>query len=98
MVNCKSRHNQSQESVEWANQDIEYMLTTWMADSDNQTNKWNEDVQFVQFMKKHAYHPAMERSPYEATFGYPWKAGLSSIISQSDLHLVSYIWRRPFVN
>jgi len=42
MVNGKPKHSQSQGSVERANQDIENMLTTWMAD--NQTNKWSEGV------------------------------------------------------
>ncbi|XP_053545703.1 KRAB-A domain-containing protein 2 [Bombina bombina] len=88
MVNGKPRHSQSQGSVERANQDIENMLTTWMAD--NQTNKWSEGVQFVQFMKNHAYHSAIKRSPYEAMFGCPAKVGLSySIIPQSVLHSIN---------
>jgi len=78
MVNGKPRHSQSQGSVERANQDIENMLTTWMAD--NQTNKWSEGVRFVQFMKNRAYHSAIKRSPYEAMFGCPAKVGLSSSI------------------
>ncbi|CAH2321121.1 KRAB-A domain-containing 2-like [Pelobates cultripes] len=88
MVNGKPRHSQSQGSVERANQDIENMLTTWMAD--NQTNKWSEGVRFVQFMKNRAYHSAIKRSPYEAMFGCPAKVGLSSsIIPQSLLHSIN---------
>ncbi|XP_063290440.1 zinc finger protein 420-like [Pelobates fuscus] len=87
MVNGKPRHSQSQGSVERANQDIENMLTTWMAD--NQTNKWSEGVRFVQFMKNRAYHSAIKRSPYEAMFGCPAKVGLSSIIPQSVLHSIN---------
>uniref|UniRef100_A0A8C4SKZ6 Integrase catalytic domain-containing protein n=1 Tax=Erpetoichthys calabaricus TaxID=27687 RepID=A0A8C4SKZ6_ERPCA len=88
MVNGKPRHSQSQGSVERANQDIENMLTTWMAD--NQTNKWSEGVRFVQFMKNCGYHSAIKRSPYEAMFGCPAKVGLSSsIIPQSVLHSIN---------
>ncbi|CAH2245620.1 KRAB-A domain-containing 2-like [Pelobates cultripes] len=88
MVNGKPRHSQSQGSVERANQDIENMLTTWMAD--NQTNKWSEGVRFVQFMKNRAYHSEIQRSPYEAMFGCPTKVGLSSsIIPQSVLHSIN---------
>uniref|UniRef100_A0A8C5Q829 Integrase catalytic domain-containing protein n=1 Tax=Leptobrachium leishanense TaxID=445787 RepID=A0A8C5Q829_9ANUR len=87
MVNGKPRHSQSQGSGERANQDIENMLTTWMAD--NQTNKWSEGVRFVQFMKNRAYHSAIQRSPYEAMFGCAAKVGLSSIIPQSVLHSIN---------
>uniref|UniRef100_A0A8C4XBG1 Integrase catalytic domain-containing protein n=1 Tax=Erpetoichthys calabaricus TaxID=27687 RepID=A0A8C4XBG1_ERPCA len=88
MVNGKPRHSQNQGSVERANQDIENMLTTWMAD--NQTNKWSEGVRFVQFMKNRGYHSAIKRSPYEAMFGCPAKVGLSSsIIPQSVLHSIN---------
>uniref|UniRef100_A0A8C4RLZ2 Integrase catalytic domain-containing protein n=1 Tax=Erpetoichthys calabaricus TaxID=27687 RepID=A0A8C4RLZ2_ERPCA len=88
MVNGKPRHSQSQGSVERANQDIENMLSTWMAD--NQTNKWSEGIQFVQFMKNHGYHSAIKRSPYGAMFGCPAKVGLSSSITpQSVLHSIN---------
>uniref|UniRef100_A0A8C4RCU6 Integrase catalytic domain-containing protein n=1 Tax=Erpetoichthys calabaricus TaxID=27687 RepID=A0A8C4RCU6_ERPCA len=88
IVNGKPRHSRSQGSVERANQDIENMLTTWMAD--NQTNKWSEGIQFVQFMKNRGYHSAIKRSPYEAMFGCPAKVELSSsIIPQSVLHSIN---------
>jgi len=88
MVNGKPRHSQSQGSVERANQDIENMLSTWMAD--NQTNKWSEGVRFVQFMKNRAYYSAIKRSPYEAMFGCSAKVGLSSsIIPQNVLYSIN---------
>ncbi|XP_071052347.1 KRAB-A domain-containing protein 2-like [Onthophagus taurus] len=60
LVHGKPRHSQSQGSVERANQDIENMLTTWM--QQNNSNKWNKGLQFVQFMKNCAYHSGIKRT------------------------------------
>lgn len=87
IVNGKPRQIQIQGNVERGSQDIESMLTTWMAD--NQTNKWSEGVGFVQFMRNRAYHSEIKRSPYEAMFGCPAKVGLSSLIPQSVLHSIN---------
>jgi len=76
IIHGKPRHSQSQGSVERANQDVENMLTTWMAD--NSTNKWSEGARFVQMMKNRAYHSGIRRSPYEAMFGCSARIGLSS--------------------
>ncbi|GBO20412.1 hypothetical protein AVEN_35972-1 [Araneus ventricosus] len=85
MVHPKPRHCQRQGGVERANQDIENILNTWMAD--NQTNTWSEGVRVVQFRKNRAYHFAIKRSPYEAMFGCPSKVGLSSsFIPQNVLY------------
>lgn len=75
IVHGKPRHSQSPGSVERANQDIENMLTTWM--QSNNTNKWNESLRFVQFMKNKASHSRI-RSPYEAMFGNVTKTRLPS--------------------
>ena len=76
IVHGKPRHSQSQGSVECANQDIENMLTTWMAD--NKTDKWSEELRFIQFMKNQTYHRGIQQSRYEAMFGCPGKMGLAS--------------------
>ena len=52
IVHGKPRHSQSQGSVERANQDIENMLSCWMAD--NETDKWSDGLRFtlIFFYKK----------------------------------------------
>jgi len=72
----KPRHSQSQGSVERANQDIQNMLMTWMRD--NNTSKWSEGLRFIQLMKNRAYHKGINRSPYEAFFGYKMKVSLDT--------------------
>ncbi|KAL4131799.1 hypothetical protein QTP88_009055 [Uroleucon formosanum] len=74
IVHGKPRHSQSPGSVERANQDIENMLTTWM--QSNNTNKWNESLRFVQFMKNKASHSRI-RSPYEAMIVKKTKLSIS---------------------
>ena len=49
IVHGKTRHSQSQGSVERANQDIENKLASWM--KDNNTTKWSEGLRFIQFSK-----------------------------------------------
>jgi len=76
IVHGKSRHSQSQGSVERANQDIQNMLMTWMRD--NNISKWSEGLRFIQLMKNRAYHKGINRSPYEALFGCKMKVGLDT--------------------
>ena len=45
IVHEKSRHSQSQGSVERANQDIKNMLTAWM--NDGQKTKWSEGLRYT---------------------------------------------------
>lgn len=78
IVHGKSRHSQSQGSVERANQDIENMLGTWL--QDNKTKKWSEGIKFVQFMKNRSFHHGIKSSPYEAMFGSRAKIGLNNCI------------------
>ncbi|XP_060862057.1 SCAN domain-containing protein 3-like [Metopolophium dirhodum] len=54
IVHGKPRHSQSQGSVEKANQDIQNILATWLAD--NNSRKWSEGLKFVQFMKNRSFH------------------------------------------
>lgn len=87
IVHGKPRHSQSQGSVERANQDIEKMLMTWMADEHCQ--KWSEGLRFVQLMKNRAYHHGIKRSPYQAMFGCDVKVGLRS--SNLPAEVIEYI-------
>jgi len=50
LVRGKSRHSQSQGSVERSNQDVRDMLIAWV--SDNNTKTWSEGLRFIQ-SKKH---------------------------------------------
>lgn len=68
--------NQSQGSVERANQDVENMLTTWMLE--NKTVHWSQGLRFIQFMKNTSLHSGIKRSPYEAIFGGKPKIGLKT--------------------
>ncbi|KAF0733683.1 Uncharacterized protein FWK35_00034346 [Aphis craccivora] len=76
IVHGKPRHSQSQDSIERANQDVENMLATWL--TDNKTNKWSEELKFIQFMKNRSLHHGIKCSPYEAMFGTRTKIGLKS--------------------
>lgn len=49
ILHGKSRHSQSQGSIERANRDVEEMLRVWI--SDNKTLKWSEGLRFVQLKK-----------------------------------------------
>ncbi|GFX35100.1 SCAN domain-containing protein 3 [Trichonephila clavipes] len=53
-VHGNSRYSQTQGSAQKANQDIQNMLTAWM--NDNDTNKWSEELPFVEFTKNTTYH------------------------------------------
>lgn len=77
IVHGKSRHSQSQGSVERANRDVESILATWMAE--NNTPDWPSGLKFVQFQKNRALHSGIGRSPYEAIFGSQAACGLTSI-------------------
>ena len=72
----KPRPRQSQRFVEHANRDIEDMLLTFL--QTNSTTQWDDGLQFIQVMKKRAYHEGIKCSPYEAMFGKPMKAGLKT--------------------
>ncbi|XP_031332774.1 KRAB-A domain-containing protein 2-like [Photinus pyralis] len=83
IVHGKPRHSQSQGSVERANQDIENMLASWMAD--NKTTKWSEGLRYVQFMKNRAFHSGIKQSPYKAMFGMDPRVGLSTSSLPSEI-------------
>ncbi|XP_028044424.1 SCAN domain-containing protein 3-like [Rhopalosiphum maidis] len=83
IVHGKPRHSQSQGSVERANQDIQNILATWLAD--NNSRKWSEGLKFVRFMKNRSFHHGTKRSPYEAMFGTRAKVGLKSTQIPTDL-------------
>lgn len=87
IVHGKTRHSQSQGSVERANQAIENMLCTWL--ESNETTKWSEGLHFIQFMKNRAYHARINRSPYEAMFGCRAKVGLNSLPKDALVDLLT---------
>ena len=76
MVHGKSRHPQSQDSVEGANSDIKDILVAWM--SDNNSQDWTVGLKFVQQKKNSAHHAGINRTPYKAMFGEDPKVGLTS--------------------
>ncbi|GFQ87378.1 KRAB-A domain-containing protein 2 [Trichonephila clavata] len=82
IVHGKPRHNQTQGSVERANQDMQNILTAWM--NDNDTNKWSEDLPFVQFAKITTYPEGIRQCPYEAMFGIKAKRGMASSFLPSE--------------
>jgi hypothetical protein len=61
IVHGKPRHNQSQSSVERANQDIENMLASWI--KDNHSTNWSNGLRYVQFMKNRSLHSGIKQSP-----------------------------------
>lgn len=73
IVHGKPRHSQSQGSPERANQDVKYMLMTWM--NDENCKRWSEGLKFVQLMKNWAFHDGIKRAPYTAMFGSDVKVG-----------------------
>jgi len=76
IVHGRSRHPQSQGSIERSNQDVENMLRAWM--KDNKTKKWSIGLKFVQFQKNSSHHWIIGRSHNKALFGYDPKVGLST--------------------
>ena len=76
MDHDKSRHPQSQGSVERLNCDVMGILTAWLWDN-NSTN-WPMGLRFVQFQKNSSYHSGIKQSPYKALFGTEVKVGLRS--------------------
>lgn len=75
IVHDKPRHSQSQGSIERANQDVQNMFVTWMADRN--CNRWSEGLRFVQLMENRAYHDGIQHPPYQAIFGCDIKVGLA---------------------
>ena len=76
LVRDKTRHPQSQCSVERANGDIKDRPTAWVGD--NNTTDRTLGVKFVQFHKNSAHNAGIQRSSYEAMFGCKVKVGLTS--------------------
>ena len=74
LVHGKSRHSQSQGSVERFIQDVRDMLVAWM--SDNNTKTWSEVLRFIQSKKNRNLHSGIKTSPYEAVFGTAQRIGL----------------------
>ena len=57
LVHGKSRHSQSQGSVERSNQDV------------RDTKTWSEGLRFIQSKKNRTLHSSIKTNLYEATFG-----------------------------
>ena len=74
ILHGRSRHPQSQGSIERSNQVIENMLTAWC--SDNKTTKWASGLMSVQFSKNITFHRGIGMSPFKAMFGCVEKVGL----------------------
>lgn len=54
---------------------------------DNNTNKWENGLHFVQFTKNTAYHEGIKQSPNEAMFGTKAKMSLfSSSLPRDKVH------------
>ena len=70
----KSRHPQSQGSVEHANEDTKDMLVAWMAD--NESQNWTTGIKFVQFQKNCAHQSVCLE--YSVMFGSEARIGLTS--------------------
>ena len=83
VVRGKSRHPQSQGSVERSNSDIKDMLAARLADNDKQN--WVTGTTFVQFQRNYAIHSGIKRSPYPALFSDEIRVGLTSSMPQEVL-------------
>ena len=81
-VHEQARHPQSQGSVEWANSDIEKMLSGWMRE--NKSTKCSTGLKFVQLKKNHSFHSANKCSSYKATFGIGTPLGLQSTVIPAE--------------
>ena len=77
MVNGKARHSQSQGSVERCNRDIENMVACYLRD--NNTTKWAEALQFVQYSKNARHHTGIGRSPFMAHLGFEAQLGVQTL-------------------
>ena len=82
IVHGKTRHPQSQGSVERANCDIKYIA--WMSGSD--TRDWTVGLTFVQFQNNWSHHIGMKRSPFTALFGAGAKVKLTLSITRLVLN------------
>ena len=60
-VHGKTRHLQSQGSVERSNGDIKDLFVAWL--DDNNMHDWVTGIRFVQFQKTTAHHSGIKRSP-----------------------------------
>ena len=83
IVHGKSKHSESQGSVERATQGVENILATLM--ETNNTTKWSERLRFLQAMKNTAYHEGIKCSPYEDMFGVPMKLGIANSVLPRNL-------------
>ena len=77
MVNGAPRHSQSQGSVERGNKDIEDLIFTWQ--KTNNSSKWAEALDQIQFMKNTRFHRGIGMTPYEAFLGMKPRMGLQNI-------------------
>lgn len=69
--------------VERANQNVEYMLYSWL--KDNNSTHWSEGLRFVQLIKNRAHHSGINCTPYKTTFGAKLKVGLKSFLPEHVL-------------
>ena len=77
MVNGAPRHSQSQGSVERGNKDIEDLIFTWQ--KTNNSSKWAEALDQIQFMKNTRFHRGIGMTPYEAFLGMKPRMGLQNL-------------------
>ena len=75
IVHGKTRHLQSQGSVERSNSDIKDLFVAWL--DDNNTHDWVTGIRFVQFQKTTAHHSGIKCSPCSALFGEEVRVGLN---------------------
>ncbi|RZB40243.1 hypothetical protein BDFB_001407 [Asbolus verrucosus] len=69
-------HVKYEQNTVSTNQEIENMVTTWMRN--NLTSKWSEGLRFIQLKKNTTFHPAINKSPYEALFKRSLKVDLNT--------------------
>ncbi|XP_055932081.1 KRAB-A domain-containing protein 2-like [Argiope bruennichi] len=86
IIHGKTRHSQSQCSIERANQEIGNMLASWM--KDNKTTKQSYGLRFVEFMKSRALHSGIKQSPYKAMFGIEPRVGMTTSTLPSDIKTI----------
>ncbi|KAK9716910.1 hypothetical protein QE152_g24449 [Popillia japonica] len=67
LVDGRSRHRQSQVSVERANSAVKHSLIAWMRG--NNTSPWSCGLRFVQWGINSTYHEAIKMQPCKAMFG-----------------------------
>ncbi|XP_035950446.1 KRAB-A domain-containing protein 2 [Halichoerus grypus] len=76
MVCGKQHPGQGLGSLEQASRDVKNMINAWM--QSNRSRRWAEGLRFMQMVRNQLFDMSLQRSPYEAMFGFKAKLGLYS--------------------